>query len=300
MHVNSDYLSLYTFLICTVQHVHGYCKGIGANPGFNGPPLVQQINLTAVLVSWEGLATRTDCADQFLVKSGFASAPNDYELSALLPTDQFKVVIYNRTPQIEYYYQVIAREEKGWKGVDYNKSPETIFATSRRNVDLPVDRVPTTQPPPRTHRPTPPQPANPTTTVWAGSAGPNSSPVQQYGQSPADAPQANIEPRHQQGQDDFVHNYLVWIVIGSLVLLLILVGLVYNLRRRWSSAKSIELESHIGDRDVDDLEADFAEVNDSDAWERDSSSDDDNEHTEEDEDSLNKKRRGRERFRTSP
>jgi hypothetical protein len=33
--------------------------------------------------------------------------------------------------------QAIAREDKGWlRGVEYNRSPQTIFATSRKNVNM--------------------------------------------------------------------------------------------------------------------------------------------------------------------
>ena len=35
-----------------------------------------------------------------------------------------------------YSIQVIAREDKGWRGVEYNKSPETFFKTSRKKKDL--------------------------------------------------------------------------------------------------------------------------------------------------------------------
>jgi hypothetical protein len=34
------------------------------------------------------------------------------------------------------YLQVVAREDKGILGVDYNKSPKTLFATSRKNTNI--------------------------------------------------------------------------------------------------------------------------------------------------------------------
>ena len=35
------------------------------------------------------------------------------------------------------WLQAIAREDKGWlRGVEYNRSPQTIFATSRKNVNM--------------------------------------------------------------------------------------------------------------------------------------------------------------------
>jgi hypothetical protein len=35
--------------------------------------------------------------------------------------------------RISHTYQIIARESKGFLGVDYNRSPETVFATSAIN-----------------------------------------------------------------------------------------------------------------------------------------------------------------------
>ena len=46
--------------------VSAYCWEAGKNPGFSGPPVVQQINMGTVRVSWVGLVTQKDCADQFI------------------------------------------------------------------------------------------------------------------------------------------------------------------------------------------------------------------------------------------
>ena len=46
--------------------VSAYCWEAGKNPGFSGPPIVQQINMNTVRVSWVDLVTQKDCADQFI------------------------------------------------------------------------------------------------------------------------------------------------------------------------------------------------------------------------------------------
>ena len=87
--------------------VEGYCAGLGANPGFRGPPLVEQVTLTSVRVTWSGLVTRKECADQFIVKSWLARNPNDYKMSNLLPTTQFSFVVRDLVPNQDYVFQVV-------------------------------------------------------------------------------------------------------------------------------------------------------------------------------------------------
>ena len=86
--------------------VEGYCAGIGANPGFRDAPLVQQVTLTSVEVSWHGLVTRIECADQFIVKSWNARNPNDYKMSDLLPLTTFSFVVTDLVPNQDYVFQV--------------------------------------------------------------------------------------------------------------------------------------------------------------------------------------------------
>ena len=83
-----------------------YCALLGQNPGFTGPPRVQQLSLTSVRVSWEGLVTRLDCADQFIVKSWNSHNPNDYQMSDLLPLTQFTHVVRDLLPNQDYVFQV--------------------------------------------------------------------------------------------------------------------------------------------------------------------------------------------------
>ena len=90
-----------------VTSVEGYCATLGANPGFRGPPMVEQVTLTSVRVSWAGLVTRKECADQFIVKSWLARNPNNYQMSSLLPTTQFSFVVRDLVPNQDYVFQVI-------------------------------------------------------------------------------------------------------------------------------------------------------------------------------------------------
>ena len=53
-------------------------------------------------------------------------APADYKQTDFLPTSEFSTEV-RVTPRVLYVFQVIAREEKGGLGVDYNKSPEVQF-----------------------------------------------------------------------------------------------------------------------------------------------------------------------------
>ena len=122
-------MTMMTLLIVTLvlqaTAVAGYCAGLGANPGFRGPPKVEQVwgfqeaiidivsvnvyfqvSLTSVQVSWHGLATRVECADQFIVKSWLARNPNDYKMSDLLQTSQYSFVVEDLLPNQDYVFQV--------------------------------------------------------------------------------------------------------------------------------------------------------------------------------------------------
>ena len=65
-----------------------------------------QVTLTSVQVSWHGLATRVECADQFIVKSWLARNPNDYKMSGLLSTSQYSYVVEDLLPNQDYVFQV--------------------------------------------------------------------------------------------------------------------------------------------------------------------------------------------------
>lgn len=120
-----------------LPYTQAYCSLLGQNPGFSTPPKVEQVTLTSVRVTWEGIVTRIECADQFIVKSWNARNPNDYQMSDLLPTTQFSYVVTDLVPNQNYVFQAVAREDKGILGKDWNKSPQALFRTSRNNPTVP-------------------------------------------------------------------------------------------------------------------------------------------------------------------
>ena len=114
--------------------IDSYCWQPGWNPKFIGPPKVRQIDLRTVQVSWQGLVAKIECADQFLVKYWQKNDPQNYVLSPLVPTSQFSIVL-EVVPKVEYTFQAIAREDKGSvAGIEYNRSPDVDFKTSRVNA----------------------------------------------------------------------------------------------------------------------------------------------------------------------
>jgi len=117
----------------TLQDCNAYCALLGQNPGFSAAPKVEQISLTSVRVSWEGLVIRRECADQFIVKSWNARNPNDYQMSDLLPVTQFSFTVTDLVPNQNYVFQAVAREDKGILGKDWNKSPHAHFKTTSSN-----------------------------------------------------------------------------------------------------------------------------------------------------------------------
>jgi len=126
-----------TLALLSAPYVSSYCSLLGQNPGFSSAPRVEQVTLTSVRVSWEGIVTRIECADQFIVKSWNARNPNDYQMSDLLPLSQFTYVVTDLVPNQNYVFQAVAREDKGILGKDWNKSPQALFKTGRNNPTVP-------------------------------------------------------------------------------------------------------------------------------------------------------------------
>lgn len=119
----------------------GWCIGIGQNPTFTGPPRVEQMeDLSSVKVSWDGIVDYLQCADNFLVSYWIKGAPHDYELTKFLPTSASSTVIPGIKINVPYVYQVIAREQKGILGIDYNRSPHVPFTITRSNIHRPTAR----------------------------------------------------------------------------------------------------------------------------------------------------------------
>ena len=69
--------------------------------------IIFQVSMTSVQVSWSGLVTRSECADQYIVKSWLARNPNDYQMSDLLPTTQLSFIVTDLVPNQDYVFQVI-------------------------------------------------------------------------------------------------------------------------------------------------------------------------------------------------
>ena len=128
----------------------GYCAFQGANPGFRGPPIVEQVTLTSVRVTWAGLVTRKECADNFMVKFWLVGNTLEFQVSEYLPNTQLSVIVTDLLPNQDYGFQVffscilvtvcslfglqvMAREERGVWGVLYNKSDKTFFRTNSSN-----------------------------------------------------------------------------------------------------------------------------------------------------------------------
>ena len=126
---------------------------------------------------------------------------------------------------------MIAREEKGLLGVDYNRSPKTVFTTQKRNAQVNKDDpLPTTQ-----------------------SSGQNTNLVtERPGDVTGVAPIYGFEPK-----TTIVGLQLevfMGIIIGSLVVSIIVIGIIYNCVRRKDGEKDLELDSSIGYDEDDDEE----------------------------------------------
>jgi len=116
-----------------VRLTHGYCWQAGANPYFIDKPSIQQVSLSKVRISWEGIVEERECADQFLVKYWQTNMPQGFKLSDTVPTDRNHIDV-EVIPKVPYQFQVVAREDKGpVLGVDYNKSELREFKTSSLN-----------------------------------------------------------------------------------------------------------------------------------------------------------------------
>lgn len=208
-------------------HADAYCWQAGHNPAFTGPPKVEQVDIRHVKVSWFGLVSMRECADQFLVKFWPKNNPQGWELTEMLPNDSNEVVI-GVVPKVDYTFQAIAREDKGAIiGVDYNKSPQTDFKTSVYNAEVkPSPQVPHEVP----EAPAGRQPEN----VW-----------------PQD--ETNKQQILPKSEEEGILlglslELLAIIVVCSVVLLLIVVGLIYKL----ACSKKTDDEDDYDEDDDDD------------------------------------------------
>lgn len=202
------------FLLSIFTHrTNGYCWEPGKNPGFTGPPKVEQIDLQNVRVSWDGLVTQRDCADQFLVKYWQRSNPQDYSTSDLLDVNANSVVV-KVIPKVDYQFQAVAREDKGViGGIDWNKSPLTDFRTSVHNKEVPLKQEPA--------------PTAATSTKSAAANPPNSNSPSQ-GTSQLTVPTAVSEVQPKESALPLSIEMLAVVVVCAVGVLLIFIGVVYK------------------------------------------------------------------------
>ena len=121
--------SLFCFIF--IPSVKARCSLSSRNPYWTGGPRVDQVTLTSVKVSWDGLLENSDCADSLRIKYWWTNAPANYQLSEKLPVSATNFVIGDLLKYQEYAFQVAAIEDKTiLRSVDWNRSPMTSFTTS--------------------------------------------------------------------------------------------------------------------------------------------------------------------------
>eukprot|EP00092_Neocalanus_flemingeri_P012537 GFUD01013512.1.p1 GENE.GFUD01013512.1~~GFUD01013512.1.p1 ORF type:complete len:292 (-),score=91.73 GFUD01013512.1:476-1351(-) len=121
-------------LIWLPPQTSSLCTGIGNSPYWVGAPNVEQVSLTSVRVSWNGLLKRDDCAAGVFISHG--TGMDDFEMSAVLKVSTVNFLVQNLRPGQAYMYQVVAREENGLLGVEYKPSPKARFTTKRNNLNV--------------------------------------------------------------------------------------------------------------------------------------------------------------------
>jgi hypothetical protein len=129
---------------------------------------------------------------------------------------------------------MIAREEKGFLGVDYNRGEKTVFATSLRNREAGLEVRPES-PVPILVQP-----------VGAGELRTNKT----------DTPVYTDSQKKQQVVAGLQVELLMGIIVAALVICIVAVGLVYNCTKKKGPEKDLELNSSMYDGDGDDEEGD--------------------------------------------
>jgi len=223
-------VTLVSWLPCTFS----YCTWAGANPYWTGTPTVEQITLTSVRVSWAGLLERSDCADSLIVKHFKGDNTNDFMMSDPLDTETNSYIVRDVVPNQMYTYQVIAREEKGLLGVDYNRSPKTVFTTLKSNTIVDKD-----DPLPASHE---------------GDSS-DQSVEDNEDQRPVYSPEVKTGSTilNPAATDSAILGMklevFMGVVIGGLIVFIVAVGIVYNVFRKKDLEKDIELEFESGSED---------------------------------------------------
>ena len=113
------------------QLCHGYCWQAGKNPSIPSPPIVTQISINKVQVSWKGIVKRKECVDSYRVKYWKKGSEQNYKMSEKVSSEIDGIILEEIIPRVEYSFQAIAIEDKGIIGIDYNRSPIAKLSTSR-------------------------------------------------------------------------------------------------------------------------------------------------------------------------
>jgi len=202
-------LTIVVFIsVINVPLVSAYCWQVGQNPYFTAQPIVQQVDLRTVRVTWEGIVEYEKCVDNYLVKYWQKSNPQGYKMTELIDKQHYTsdIIII---PKINYVFQVIAREDKGGVlGIDYNKSDQREFKTSAYNSNV---------------KPTTPKPA------LEPAVGPKATGTDNGIITSPDSEEVIREENGGRLLAGFNIELIAIIIVCSIVLLLILVGLVYKL-----------------------------------------------------------------------
>jgi len=209
-----------------------YCFWAGQNPSWKGPPKVEQLTLTSVRVSWAGLLESQECADSIIVKHYKGDFTSDFFMSDPLDVGTNSYIVRDIVPLQPYTYQVIAREEKGFRGVDYNRSEKKKFTTKKANNEVNKD-----DPLPTVKNNDDSETVEHYAEEESGELKPVYNQDVKIDRGPKLNPEANDNAILGMRLEVFMG-----IVIGSLIVGIVAVGIIYNCVRKKPSDKDIELE----------------------------------------------------------
>jgi len=233
-----------------------YCSTPGWNPRLTGPPIVEQLSITSVRVSWAGLLETSVCADFIKVKHWRGMNIDNWRMSDQLSVDTHSYIVKNLVPNVPYTFQVIAAEDKGYFlgfhiGIDYNRGPKTRFVIKTRQKQVKADD---------------PIPNETTTEDWVdidtnarmGSES-SSQAVKAKSTDQTNAEGASSENVMEQIEDVIAQllagektELLVGLIVGGLVLVVLIIGLVYNCVQRSGPPKHLDLDFAMYEADSDE------------------------------------------------
>ena len=113
-----------------VSLVQAYCWEPGKNPYFTGPPVVKQVDLQTVRVSWLGLIEMRECADQFLVKYWQKINPQDYQLTKLVE-QQVNSIDIKIIPKVTINFKLLPARTKAVLLVLIGTNPRSQISEPR-------------------------------------------------------------------------------------------------------------------------------------------------------------------------